>query len=107
MVIVFKYAVPKGYLGITIFPFIFLKYQYLRTNRIILNHERIHLRQQLEFLIVLFYLWYGIEFGIRLLYLRNWKKAYQSVSFEREAYANENDFNYLKTRTFFRNFNYL
>ena len=72
-----------------------------------MNHERIHLRQQLELLIVLFYLWYGIEFLVRLVYKRNWKIAYQNLSFEREAYANENNFDYLKSRSFYNYLKYL
>jgi len=65
MILISKYLVPKGYVGITIFPFVFLKHKYLKTDINLVNHENIHLRQ-LELLIVLFYLWYVIEFFIRL-----------------------------------------
>jgi hypothetical protein len=100
MILISKYLVPKGYLGIAIFPFVFLKHKYLKTDIILVNHEKIHLRQQLELLIVLFYFWYIVEFLIRLLVYKDWSKAYKNISFEREAYAHEKDLNYLKSRPF-------
>jgi len=100
MILISKFLVPKGYVGITIFPFVFLKHKDLKTNIYLLNHEKIHLRQQLELLVVVFYFWYSIEFLIRLSVYRNWRKAYQNISFEREAYSNEKDLNYLKSRPF-------
>ncbi len=99
--------VPKGYTGITIYPFIFLKYDALKTDSILINHERIHLRQQRELLIIPFYIFYSIEFLTRLITLRNWKKAYKKISFESEAYDNEKDLNYLKSRPFFRFIKYM
>jgi hypothetical protein len=47
-----------------------------------------------------FYLWYFTEYLIRLLQFRNRKKAYYAISFEREAYANEKDLDYLNSRPF-------
>lgn len=40
--------------GITLFPFILLRKKELRRNQILINHEKIHLRQQLELLIIPF-----------------------------------------------------
>ena len=92
--------VPKGYIGITIFPFMFLKYKTLKWNKVLINHERIHLRQQLELLIFPFFVVYVFEFLIRLVQYKKWKLAYENISFEREAFANEKDLNYLKLRPF-------
>ncbi|WP_406682873.1 hypothetical protein N1F78_09230 [Seonamhaeicola sp. MEBiC1930] len=100
MIIVSKYLVPKGYLGLTFFPFMFLKSSNLKVNKRLLNHERIHLRQQLELLVVPFYLWYILEFFIRLLKYKNWNEAYRNISFERESYFKENDLEYLNNRPF-------
>ncbi len=72
-----------------------------------MNHERIHLRQQIELLVVPFYVWYGLEFLLRLLQYRNRRKAYYNISFEREAYGNEKDLNYLKQRSFWNFLKYL
>jgi len=99
-VIVFKYLLPKGYRGITVFPFIFLLRKEDKQNAVLLNHEKIHIRQQLELLIIPFFIWYAVAFLIRLIQYKNWKKAYRNISFEREAYANEKDLDYLKKRPF-------
>ena len=107
MVLISKYLVPKGYVGITIFPFIFLKFYDLKTNAFLMNHEKIHLRQQIELLIIPFYVFYGIEFFIRLIKTKHWRTAYQNISFEREAYLNEKDLNYLKSRSFWSFVRYL
>jgi len=72
-----------------------------------INHEKIHIRQQLELLVVPFFLWYGIEFLIRWLQHKNRFVAYRNISFEREAYANEKDLGYLKRRSFWKFYSYL
>jgi hypothetical protein len=100
MILISKYIVPKGYIGITIFPFMFLKTKALKGNVVLVNHERIHLRQQLELLVIPFYIIYTFEFIIRLIKHKNWHLAYRNISFEREAYTNEKDLDYLKSRPF-------
>ena len=62
MVFISKYLVPKGYSGITLYPFVFLKTKTMKHDTVLLNHEKIHLKQQLELLILPFYLWYVLEF---------------------------------------------
>ncbi|MFD2542214.1 hypothetical protein ACFSSB_07785 [Lacinutrix gracilariae] len=101
MIFISKFLVPKGYTGITLFPFVFLKHSSLKQNKILLNHEKIHFKQQLELLVIPFYILYVFEFFIRLLTCRNWQQAYRNISFEREAYTNEKDLNYLKSRPFY------
>lgn len=81
-----------------LFPFILLKNDNLKENRLIINHELIHLRQQTELLVLPFYLWYIFEYFFRLIQYKNHYKAYRNISFEREAYANQNNLNYLKER---------
>jgi hypothetical protein len=82
----------------TLFPFIILKHSSLRENKVLMHHERIHIRQQFECLLVIFYLIYVIEFLIHLVRYQNIEKAYRRISFEREAYSNERDFDYLEKR---------
>lgn len=106
-VIVTKYLIPKGFRGITIFPFIFLKYVLDTKNKIVINHEKIHIQQQLELLVLPFFVWYLVEYAVRLLQYKNIDLAYRNISFEREAYANEQQFNYLKNRSFFSFLHYL
>jgi len=107
MILISKYLLPKGYNGLTIFPFVVLKSSALKLNKVVLNHERIHLRQQLELLIIPFYIWYVTEFFIRFMRYRNWHLAYRTISFEREAYINEFNFDYLMQRKFWRFLKYL
>nr|WP_299101824.1 hypothetical protein [uncultured Winogradskyella sp.] len=106
MIIISKYLVPRGYVGITIFPFVLLKFEGLRGSKTLLNHEKIHLKQQIELLIVPFFIIYVIEFLIKLVTYRNWDLAYKNISFEREAYANEKDLDYLKSKSFYSFVNY-
>jgi hypothetical protein len=66
-----------------------------RIDDITLNHEKIHTAQIKELWYVFFYLWYVTEWLIRLFMKGN---AYRNISFEREAYDNQYDLNYLKSR---------
>jgi hypothetical protein len=90
--------VPKGFVGLTLFPFIFLKRKELKHNAELINHERIHLKQQRELLIIFFYLFYISEWLIKLIKYKNAFLAYKNLSFEREAYLNENNLYYLEKR---------
>ncbi len=100
-VIVSRYLIPKGFRGMTIFPFIIVSEKGLKQNPVFINHEKIHIRQQLELLILPFFIWYGIEYLIRLLILKDRKQAYRNICFEKEAYKNESNLNYLSKRKFF------
>jgi hypothetical protein len=83
-----------------LFPFILLRDKRMKDNHKLINHERIHLRQQAELLILPFYIWYITEYLIRLAVCRNKKEAYYNISFEREAYSNEANLNYLNNKPF-------
>ena len=107
MILVSKYLVPKGYAGLAFFPFVFLKYKKLKQDAFFINHEKIHLRQQIEMLVVFFYLFYVVEFLIRFYQYKTWHLAYRNISFEREAYVNEQDVAYLNTRCFWQFLKYL
>lgn len=72
-----------------------------------LNHERIHSAQMKELLYILFYAWYVTEWFIRFIQFRNSYMAYRNISFEREAYQNQEDLYYLKGRKFFSFLKYL
>lgn len=106
ILIVNRMLIPKRFSGWVLWPFVFLKRPQLKQDPVFLNHERIHLRQQAELLVIPFFLWYGIEFLIRLLQYRNGYQAYRNISFEREAYKNEKDLDYLKRRSFWRFWDY-
>lgn len=107
MIFVSKHMVPRGFIGITLYPFIFLKRKDLKHDSELINHEKIHLRQQRELLIVFFYLLYFTEWIVKLCIYRNPSLAYKNLSFEREAYLNESNLYYLETRKFWSFINYL
>lgn len=98
--IVAKYLIPKDYRGLAIFPFVFVKYRVYKKNLVFLNHERIHLKQQIEMLFFPFFIWYTVEFLLRYFQFKNWNLAYRNISFEREAYANEKNLDYIRHRTY-------
>lgn len=98
MILVFKHFFYKNYVGLSLWPFIFIKNRTLKNDRELINHEKIHLRQQQELLIIPFYFVYVLEWLIRSLIYFDTYKAYQNLSFEREAYANEGSKDYLKRR---------
>lgn len=98
ILIVFKYLTPRGFRGLTFFPFVLMADKNDKLNKVFINHEKIHIRQQLELLILPFFVWYTLEYLVRLIQFKDRKKAYFNISFEREAYANENNIDYLKTR---------
>lgn len=107
LLIVAKYLIPTGYRGLAVFPFVFVKYHEDKENKIFVNHERIHLRQQLELLILPFFIWYLLEYCVRLVQYKNANLAYRNISFEREAYANESNLEYLGNRSFLQVCNFL
>jgi hypothetical protein len=74
---------PKWVAGITIAPFGIYLREDVFSNYRINNHENIHWTQQMEMLIVFFYLWYLFEWLIKLS--KYGKETYRNLSFEREA----------------------
>lgn len=91
--------------GMALFPFVLVRSR--RPPWILLNHESIHLRQQLETGFVLFYIWYLTEYLLRLLSYRNHHLAYRNISFEREAFGHEAEPGYLVQRSFWAFLRYI
>ena len=70
-------------IAITLAPFgIYIKEKYL-CSKTLRRHEMIHWKQQIEMLIIPFYVWYFIEWVIKLF--KYGKLSYFNISFEREA----------------------
>jgi hypothetical protein len=84
--------------AMAIYPVIIFKKPALKGSQVIINHEKIHFRQQLELLIIFFYPLYFLNYLINLVRYRDHHKAYFQICFEKEAYSNERDFGYLKRR---------
>ena len=130
--VIYNDLIPfKGFQAITILPFIFARNSAKWLKDYVLNHETIHLRQQLEVLIVAFvfilamilifgiswwwmsasllvyYAWYVAEWLIRWAVCHDRNLAYKNIAVEQEAYLNEHDMGYLKDRRLFAWVEYL
>ena len=90
----------KGYKAVNLFGILFVRGDAVMTSTDI-NHESIHTAQMKEMLYVFFYLWYAIEWLVRLVQYRNAHTAYRNISFEQEANAGEDDETYLENSGYF------
>lgn len=113
----------KNMSTINIFGILFTKTENISDKTI--NHEKIHSEQIFEMGVVgvavaaifvllfgfpfwsllcgasFFYIWYVMEFVYLLSIHKDWMLSYYNISLEKEAYDNENDFDYLNKRDFF------
>lgn len=95
----------KGFVAINLFGVVFVRKEVQPPYNFsprewdkVLNHELIHTKQMQELLFVPFYVWYLLEWLVRLVMYRDWHKAYRNIGFEREAYANQYNWGYNKKR---------
>lgn len=86
--------------GMAVFPFILVKKKTYKQHQELINHEKIHLVQQLEMFIALFYAVYLLNYLLNLLRYRDHNQAYLNIAFEREAYEMEKRSDYLEKRRF-------
>lgn len=100
MKIIYNNTIPfKGFKAMNLFGILFVRND-IKTplSKVDINHESIHSEQYKEMFWLPFLIWYGIEWLFKLFIYGDSRKAYRNISFEREAYANEKDLNYLKNR---------
>src|SRR4028118_1616984 len=84
--------------GMALFPFILIKYREDMKNKRLIRHELIHIKQQLELLVLPFYFLYLLNYVWNRLKGRGHNSAYLNICFEREAYDNDANENYLNIR---------
>jgi hypothetical protein len=87
----------KGYKAMNLFGILFVRKSAMITD-VDINHECIHTAQMKEMLYVPFYIWYVIEWLLRLIVCLNIREAYRKIGFEKEAYNHEHDMKYLSCR---------
>lgn len=87
--------------AMALYPFVFFRRKADRSDSVLVNHERIHLRQQAELLVLPFYLIYVIHYLYNLISTLNHDLAYRRIVFEQEAYTHQADPQYLKSRKMF------
>lgn len=90
-----SYVAPIQIGALSFGPFVFFRGQASETR---LRHETIHYHQQLELLFIFQWLLYLLFWLWGVLKYRDGKKAYYENPFEREAYDNEKDVEYLTDR---------
>jgi len=93
-------------LAFAVWPFIVVRDTTVLKDSNTVNHEKIHLAQQIELLVIGFFIWYIIEMiALRISDGDNYNSRH--ISFESEAYLNEKDPNYLSIRKIWEFYNYL
>ena len=84
--------------AITLGPFIFSRGEMSDRTK---NHECIHWEQYKECLVIGFLVLYGLSYVINFCKGMKGPDAYRSIWFEKEAYDNDHDFEYIKKRKLF------
>ena len=95
--VVCKY-IPNPIRAIAIWPFVFFRTEALSEEAVLINHEKIHLEQQKETLLVPFFVIYVIQGMVNFIKGDNPYLAYRNTSAEKEAWDNEDSGNYLSIR---------
>lgn len=129
-----RFLPVRGFKAINILGVIFVRREFEATD-VLVNHERIHSKQirevmflaifpllipvltfNLPWLLLLwpasFYIWYGVEFLVHYIRMRNlgyskkvrFRLSRRRISFEREAYLHEYNLQYLSQE---KNFEFL
>lgn len=106
MKIIYNKIIPfgKGFYAINLFGVLFAKGP---CDRVMINHEMIHTAQIKELGYLFFYIVYLIEWLVRIIQFRGYVEGYRNISFEREAYANQHDPEYLEKRRRFSVIRYI
>ena len=89
-------VLPDSVQAITLAPFGIYYKARVFYNSYTQREEETHWDQQMEMLIIFFYIWYVLEWAIKWLKYR--KDAYSNISFEREAKKKVLIKDYLKQR---------
>jgi hypothetical protein len=94
------------YSAMALYPFILVKHEKMKEDKELIHHEKIHHRQQLELLLLGFYIIYGAHYLFNLIKYKEHFTAYKQIVFEREAYAMDKDLDYLSRRKIFAFLNF-
>ena len=93
----------KTVTAITLFPFIILNKNLKKTDGAVftINHEKIHIIQQIELLIIVFFIWYCLSYLTGRIRGLSHYNAYRNIIFEKEAYDNMYNLKYIHNRKIF------
>lgn len=101
MKIIYNNIIPfRGFLAINLFGILFVRgdKNTIELSQRTINHESIHSAQIKELYYILFYIAYFFEWLFNLCRYGFNIKAYRNISFEKEAYDNDENYDYLITR---------
>ena len=84
--------------GMAVFPFILVRQKSFERDEVLIRHETIHLKQAVELLVIPFYLLYLFNYLYNRIKYGNHQTSYVNIVFEQEAYSNEHNSAYFKTR---------
>lgn len=99
MKVIYNGLIPfRGFTAINLFGRVFARREYEPVSDRTLRHEAIHTAQMRETGYVGFYVLYLFEWLYRWARLRDAHAAYRSIRFEREAYAHQDEPDYLAYR---------
>lgn len=87
--------------AMAVFPLLISKIPRHKVDEVLINHEKIHFRQQIETLWIGFFVLYFAQFIWQRFKNKNSYDAYLAIPFEKEAYTFENDMQYLARRKWF------
>ena len=90
--------------AITLWPWIIFRDD---ADDLTINHERIHIRQQAELLVLPFYVLYAGFWLFNKIKGQSNSEAYMNIPFEKEAYENQKDWAYVLNRKRFAWKNYV
>ena len=117
----------KGFKAINLFGALFVR-KSAQIDDVLIRHEEIHTKQIIEITLIsllvtlpflfklwwiillsplIYYIWYSIEWLIHFIRLKDTNKAYHRISFEEEAYDNQDIDWYLRERKFLNFLKYL
>lgn len=103
MKVIYNSIIPfKGFAAINLLGVVFARKECRPLSDRTLRHEAIHTAQMRELAYIGFYIIYLLEWLFRLL-RQSWtgENAYRSISFEKEAYRNQDRKTYLSYRKHF------
>jgi len=86
--------------AMALWPFILVRNIDTKKSNVTIHHEKIHIRQQLEMLVIPFYLAYLIFYIYYRMHGSSHMHAYLSIPFEKEAYSEDSNIEYLGVRKF-------
>jgi hypothetical protein len=84
--------------AMVLWPFILVQNHEVKSCKVTMHHERIHVKQQLELLVIPFYILYVFFYFINRFKGMESYTAYREIPFEREAYMEESNLDYIKNR---------